>query len=140
HDRLRTLLREIVYRSATAAAHLQDITKAHGGDETDPRAALLHQGVDAHGGAVEQSYDLGHGDIEAAQAYEHLLGLTPGDRIFLLASDFAGAFVDQHEIDERAAGVDGDAILVHGWLPLACQDRSQGYKVRSRRLEEWAGG
>ena len=134
HDRIGLLaLREmhdlahVAAADAARAAHdVDDVVVPARGDEADPRAALLHHGVGADGGAVRQQRHLGVEAIGietkpsggAVDGVDHALREIIGGGGRLGRGDGA-AFVDHDTVGEGAADIDTDQIRAHPRFPLA---------------------
>ena len=96
------------------------------GDEADARAALLHHGVGADGGAVRQQRHLrveairrrGRASGRAVDGVDHALREIIGGGGRLGGGDGA-AFVDHDTVGEGAADIDADQIRAHPRFPLA---------------------
>ena len=90
-----------------AAAHLQHVAEAAGGDDADLGTAALEQRIGADGGAV---HDRAYGvDIaERAQALHEAQGFVTAAGRDLGGAEAPGRLVEQEQIREGAADVDAD--------------------------------
>ena len=117
HERRRLLPGEIVEPRHPQVAKLQHVAKALARDEPHPRAGKLEDRVRRHRGAV---HDLGDLARRRPVLCEHRFQpLDDGERVVLdargdLHRDDVPAVVEQHDVGERAADVDPDAIAGHG--------------------------
>ena len=95
---------------APPAADLEHVAETRRRQKSDSGALLLYQCVHADSGAVEQLADILESDTESVDAGDKLGRQLVGDRAFLLDPDLTGLRIEQDEIDEGAADIDGDAI------------------------------
>ena len=100
---------------AGAAAELEDVAEALGGDQAGAGEAALEDGVGGGGGAVDDQVDLGEVDPRPRRGRRgrRVAWFVGGGR-GLGEADGAGGGVEQHEVGEGAAHVDaGDDAAGH---------------------------
>ena len=97
-----------------AAAELEDVAEALGGDEAGAGEAALEDGVGGGGGAVDDEVDLGGRGAGRVEGGEDAEGLVLGGGRGLGQADGAGGGVEEDEVGEGAAHVDaGDDAPSH---------------------------
>ncbi len=105
--------------AAVAAAHLQHVAEARGHDHAGFRALALEQRVGADRRAVHDGRELGEIGLALGDAFDEadrLVALGRGDFARL---GFAGGFVEEEQIGERAAHVHADdGGSAHARAPL----------------------
>ena len=106
HERHRLAETEIVKVGPVAAADLQHVAKAGGGDERRLDALAFGDGVDHRGAAMDEETDLGRFDGGHFQRAQHALGQIAGRRQRLFGPHLLGLVVVIEEVGEGAADVD----------------------------------
>ena len=109
-ERCRRPVEDVVQLGPRAAAEREDVAEAGRGDEADPCTALLKDGVDTDGRAVEEEVELRQPDRQSLQPGEELVHerLAPGR--LLLDYELTGLLVEEDEVDERATDVDRTTV------------------------------
>src|SRR5690606_30887050 len=111
-ERPGTSMYEVIDRLASAAAHFEHVSESTRRDKADLRTRLLHERVDRHRGPVKDVRDLANIGFEAAQPLQELPGPVLRNRRELFDANRSGALVQQNEVHERAADIDGEAKFV----------------------------
>ena len=110
------------------ALDVQYVAETGGGDEGGPGAAALQHGIGGHGGAVYQEFDgLSRGACfvdDLGDAADQSAARIVGGAAHLVEEKIARVDVEEDEVGEGAAGVDGNAHG-HGFRP--------GWSHRRRR-------
>ena len=93
---------------SVASAQLEHIAEPSGGDQPDPRASALYEGVDRRGGAVEEAGDVRRVAGKLAETGDDLLWQRIGRGGLLLDRDLARRPIDHDQVDEGPADIDRD--------------------------------
>jgi hypothetical protein len=126
HERRRLLEKQVVGRAAVGAALLADFVnaaKAFSDEQTDLGAFLFEDGIGSDGRAVRKERDVRRIRTAAREigggAVDDAVGLMPARRRNLEDRDRAGRLVEDDEVGERSAGVDGNAQATQGRRPAS---------------------
>ncbi len=126
HRRGRELDLQVVHVVAVLVADQQRVTEAGGRHDGGPADLALDEGVGDEGrGVHDRRRDVGRLDAglgeQLAHAGAHAVERRLRRRQHLLDDDLPGGRVEQHEVGERAADVDGEAPIrgAHATLPSA---------------------
>ena len=123
HQRLGEFEEKIVDIVTLLGPHLETVAKPLGGQKPDRNAAALNDGVRHEGGAVDDLVDLIERDAglagQFAEAVERGERGIVRRRQALVERDAAALAVIEHEVGERAADIEADAIVRHLAIPPA---------------------
>ena len=114
HQRVGEAQEQVVDVVALLGAHLEDVAEAARGDQAEPRAAALDQGVGDQRRAVHHVADVGKREPSRLQQFGE--PLERADRWVvrrgqaLVQADVVALRVEQDEVGEGAADVEADAV------------------------------
>jgi hypothetical protein len=109
HQGRRPAVQHVVHAEEVAAADLQHIPEAIGGDQPGPGALALEEGVDADGCPVDDEPAVGQAGAGLVHAAEDALEEVLGGGERLGVDHRPGRLVESDQVSEGAADVDADS-------------------------------
>ena len=138
--------KQVVDVVALLDSHLQDVAEPPGRQQGQLGAAALDDGVGDKGRAVDQVRDVGCAQTGAGEKVVQSLQRAKRGiirrRQALVNADLGGVRVVEHEIGERAANIEADAIapVVSGHQSLPTFFSHALYRAASGRRKSFIGG